>query len=101
MENLKKCFAWAIKRDMLKFEEENMWLSVYYKENMGYTQEDGTKWSLVCAQSIADYMKKDELGKPIEGTLRELELCNRITLMLVESLRSTKQDLNGYMKEIK
>lgn len=101
MENIKKCFKWAIDKELLKFEIENNWLSIYYKENLGYTGEEGTKWGLVCAQSLADYMDKNKLGKAIEGTLRELELMNRITLMLAERLRSTKQDLNGYIKENK
>lgn len=84
-----KYFRLAVKNDLLVFElshstetQENSWLSVYYKENLSFTPStDGSKWSLLCAQEIA----KDDV----------ISLVNRITLMLSDSLRSARQDVNG------
>lgn len=83
---LQEYFSLAIEKELLRFTFNKNWLTVEYQENLGYRSEDGTKWSLVCAQDISEY--KDSL-----------ELCSRITLMLAEGLRSTKQDVNGLMAD--
>jgi len=82
----KKYFSWALEKGLLRFEQDDNWLSVEYYENLGYTYEDGYKWSLLCAQDVSEYKSV-------------LELVNRINLMLTEALRSNRQDVNGLMKD--
>lgn len=97
-------FNLAIKDGLLKFEIEierfdhsehpKGWLNVYYQENLGYMPStDGSCWRLLCAQSLHDYFRGEEL--------QTTKLANRITLMLAESLRSARQDVNGLMAERK
>lgn len=79
-------FNLALRDGLIKFEADaDGCLTVYYKENLGYTAEDGMKWKLLCVQDLKQF--KDEM-----------ELVNRITLMLAEKLRSVSQDFNGEQK---
>lgn len=89
---INKYFKYALEHDLLKFETnpsdggKSTWLAVYYKENNSYTPSvDGSKWSLVCAQDLAGYTP--------------VTLCDRITSMLAENLRSARQDVNGIIKD--
>ena len=91
---VEKYFRYALDHDLLKFETapsnngQSIWLSVYYKENRSFKPSvDGSKWSLVCAQDTAEYTP--------------VQLCNRITSMLAEGLRSARQDANGIVDDIK
>lgn len=92
-------FAQALRQKLLMYEVDfrtaDPWLTVYYRENLGYLpNEDGSKWSLLCAQKVADYQNLD-------GSIQDVALVNRITLMLAEQLRSARQDVNGLLKENK
>lgn len=87
---IEKYFKWAIDRDMMRLTLEPVkggpaWLKVEYRETLTAEGKD-FKWSLVCAQDITAYKTP-------------MELCNRITLMLCENLRSAKQDVNILMIE--
>jgi len=80
-------FKDALRSERLKFTLENNWLAVEVKTPVSYTpSEDGYKYTLVCAQDIRDYRTP-------------VELCNRITNMLTEQLLSSRQDVNGILKE--
>ena len=91
---VEKYFRYALDHDLLKFEVsksdngKSEWLDVYYKENLSFTpSKDGSKWSLVCAQDTAGYTP--------------VTLCDRITSMLAENLRSARQDANGVIADWK
>lgn len=78
---IEKYFVSALKDGHLRFTVEDTWLSVEVKTPQGATpSKDGYKYTLVCAQDIADYT-------------RPLELCDRITNMLTEQLISSRQDV--------
>lgn len=82
-------FELPIKLDLLRFNIQDNWLSVYVKENLNSQGQD-IKYKLVCAQSLTDYMFTiDETD-----TLLTRAIINRITLMLAETLRSALQDIN-------
>jgi len=84
-------FELAITNNLLKFEIEDNWLSVYVKENLN-AKGDEIKYILVCGQSLINYQVTTNNGS--EMILLDLTLTNRITLMLAEKLRSALQDIN-------
>jgi hypothetical protein len=86
---INKYFAWADSgpRPLLRFTQDRSWLTVEYREHLDATG-DNWRWSLLCAQDLNDYK-------------RPLELCNRITLMLAEQLKSARQDVNILMEDRK
>lgn len=83
--------ALPIKKGLLKIERDKIspeWLAVYYEENLSNTpSEDGSKWSLVCAQSLTDETTES--------------LKDRVIMMIAEQLRSARQDVNGLMRDYK
>ena len=84
---VEKYFASALESGRLRFTLEDTWLSVEVKTPQGPTPSaDGYKYTLVCAQDIAEYK-------------RPLELCDRITNMLTEQLLSSRQDVAIMYKE--
>lgn len=83
---IEKYFQQALSSELLRFEVKDDWLVVEFKENLGATYKDGARWSLVCAQKISDYRSP-------------VQLCNRITAMLAENLRSNRQDVNILMND--
>jgi hypothetical protein len=94
----RECFATAEKRGLIKFEVEKNWLTVSYKETLTSEGKDW-KWSFLCSQDLRDYTSTEEYkGEEIE-VVNELELVQRVTMMLCETLRSTRQDVNIYRDE--
>lgn len=88
VDNLEILLSWPITQKLLKLELKGSWLSIDYQENLSFTpSEDGSKWSLLCAQDLND------------ETVSSLQ--NRVMLMLAENLRSARQDVNGLMKDEK
>ena len=80
-------FKDALRSERLRFTLENNWLEVTVKTPVGYVPSvEGYKYTLVCAQNITEYKTP-------------IELCNRITNMLTEQLLSSRQDVNGILKE--
>lgn len=94
-------FALEGDRPLLKFEIEDNFLTVYYHETLT-ALSDEWKWTILCGQSLVDYAVCSGIYplKVIER-IKTIELVNRITLMLVEKLRSTKQDCNIIMQDYK
>lgn len=94
-------FATEGKFPLLKFETDKNWLTVYYHETLTADGKDW-KWSILCSQSLVDYAISSGIypNKVIER-IKTKELVNRITLMLVERLRSTKQDINTILQDYK
>ncbi len=78
-------FSLAIDDNLLKFETDKDWLTIYYQETLK-AQGGEWKWSMLCAQDLRGYSNT-------------LSLVNRITIMLAEKLRSVKQDSNIVIDE--
>lgn len=76
-----------ISKGLLKIKRSSSdWLEVEYQENLSFTpSEDGSRWSLVCAQDLTN------------ETIKSLN--DRVILMLAEQLRSARQDANGLMTD--
>ena len=96
-------FSSPISKKQMRWNVEGSWLTVEYYENLTYsetTKPGNSKYSLLCAQDLKDYciFKGDNLEIPV---LIENELLNRILIMLFESLRSAKQDVNGMLRDNK
>lgn len=91
-------FATTGRVPLLRFEIEGNWLTVYYHETLTAEGKDW-KWSILCAQSVVDYAVCSEVYPNNVERVKTYELVNRITLMLAEKLRSTKQDCNILMQD--
>lgn len=84
---------------LLKFEVEDNYLTVYYHETLTAEGKDW-KWTILCAQSLENYaVCSGVFGSKVVERVKTKELVNRITLMLAEKLRSTKQDCNVIMQD--
>ena len=89
IKSIEKYFESALKDERLAFTLDGNWLSVELKTPRSYTPSvHGYKYTLVCAQDIQEYK-------------RPIQLVNRITNMLTEQLLSSRQDVNGLMREVK
>lgn len=96
-------FEFATKGEypLLQFEIEGNWLTVNYHETLTAEGKDW-KWSILCAQSLEDYGVCSGLyGAKVIERIKTDKLVNRITLMLAEKLRSTKQDINTIYQDYK
>ena len=102
MEKIKyfrECFATAEKKGLISFHiVDGYWLNVEYKETLN-AEGNKTGWRALCSQSLKDYTTIEEYkGEQVE-VINELALVQRVTMMLCETLRSTRQDVNIYRDE--
>lgn len=90
---VKGFFKWAsIDRDLLKFELDGTWLTVELKTPVNFNPEDKDyKFTLVGAQDLT--------SRNAQGIYtmfyQDVELVNRITLLLADQLASARQDIAG------
>jgi hypothetical protein len=99
----RQCFASAEQKGLIKFEVGGKgwspnWFNVSYKETLG-AEGDKSDWRALCSQDLRDYTSTEEhKGEQVE-VVDELALVQRVTMMLCETLRSTRQDVNIYREE--
>ena len=99
----RQCFASAEQKGLIQFEVGGKnwspnWLNVSYKETLG-AEGDKWEWRALCSQDLRDYTSTEEYkGEQVE-VVDELALVQRVTMMLCETLRSTRQDVNIYRDE--
>jgi len=94
----RECFRTSEEKGLIQFEIEKDYLTVSYKETLTAEGKDW-KWSFLCAQDLEDYTSTEEYKGEEVKVINELALVQRVTLMLCEALRSTKQDINIYRDE--
>lgn len=89
-------FFFQIKKNQMKWELKEGWLSIYYHETLT-AEGKNFKFSLLCAQALNDYSSISEKDGSIN--FHSMKLLDRIHTMLFEKLRSAKQDVNILMSE--
>lgn len=99
----RECFALAEKNGLIKFEVggknwSDNWMNVSYKETLT-AEGDTSDWRHLCSQDLRDYIQEETVRGELLQVVDELALVQRVTLMLCETLRSTRQDVNIYREE--
>lgn len=97
----RECFALAEKKGLIKFEIggkgwSDNWFNISYKETLT-AEGDTSDWRHLCSQDLRDYTITEVYNGEEIQVVDELALVQRVTLMLCETLRSTRQDVNILM----